>query len=884
MSVGALYGTFLTRTQVCGRIQMADKLNLPDCHAENVKAAADVQELSEKYEIRLSVRELVEFILRSGDIDNRRTVSPERAMQEGSRLHRMIQRSMGEGYSAEVPLHYVYEAEHYRIILDGRADGIIDESVTDSGMEKIGGSQISLNQYLTNGEYPQITIDEIKCVARRLERIREAVPVHLAQAKVYAYIYAKLNELPLIRIRMTYCNIETEEMKYFFHEYTWSEISGWFDGLMKEYLKWAEFEWKWSRQRRDSIKGIVFPYEYRKGQRELAAQVYRTIREKHKLFMEAPTGTGKTLSTVFPSVKAMGEDMVSKIFYLTARTITRTVASDTVELLRQQGLRLKSIILTAKEKICPFDKTECDPENCPYAKGHFDRVNDAIYACINEYDGIDRLVLSEIAQKYEVCPFELGLDVSLFCDMVICDYNYVFDPHASLKRYFADGGSGGEYVFLVDEAHNLVERGREMYSAELCKEDLLGLKRSMNAVTEKYAGGDIPKGRKKVKGVPLIFKIVRGLDRCNREMLSMKRECETFKVVDEVDKFAGYLQSLYTSVGQFLDEEENTGVREEVLEFYFKISHFLLIYEWLDDNYRIYTENRENCGFWLKLLCVNPGGCLGECMAKGRASILFSATLLPINYYKKLLGADNKDVAVYAESAFNKDRLAVFVCRDVTSRYKQRNVDTFFKIARYIYEVTESRRGNYLVFFPSYSFMSEVVGSFERHFIPLGGMECIVQSERMSEDERESFLARFSDGGIVRYSEFSGKEEGRSLIGFCVLGGIFSEGIDLKEDALIGSIIIGVGFPQICNEREIIKEYFEENGFDYAYRFPGMNKVLQAAGRVIRTENDKGVVALLDQRFTDRSYQRMFPREWTGFSVTDIRRIGVALEAFWDEM
>ena len=835
-----------------------------------------------KYEIRISVRELVEFILRSGDIDNRRGTSPEKAMQEGSRLHRMIQRSMGEGYSAEVPLHYIYEAENYRVILDGRADGIIDEGAEGGREFELGNNQITLNQYLINEEFPAITIDEIKCVNRKLERLTEAVPVHLAQAKVYAFIYAKQNGLPLIRVRMTYCNIETEELKYFFHEYTWPEIKDFFEELMEEYLKWADFEWRWNIIRQASLKELSFPYVYRKGQRELAAQVYRMIREKHKLFMEAPTGTGKTLSTVFPSLKAMGEEMVNKIFYLTARTITRTVAADTLDLLRERGLRLKSITITAKEKICPLEKAECNPESCPYAKGHFDRVNEAIFNCINEYDRIDRDVLAQAAEKYRVCPFELSLDLSLFCDMIICDYNYVFDPHVALKRYFSDGGSG-EYVFLVDEAHNLVERGRDMYSAELNKEDFLALKRTMNEVTEKYANEEIRPRKKKVKGIPLLFKIIRGLERCNREMLKLKRECESYMVIEEADTFAGTVQGLYTSIGEFLDEEENTGVREEVLEFYFKISHFLLIFEWLDENYKIYTEHRENCGFWLKLLCVNPAKRLAECMSRGRASILFSATLLPINYYKRLLGAEKDDVAVYAESAFNKDRLGVFLCRDVTSRYKQRNVDTFFKMARYIYEVTESRRGNYLVFFPSYSFMSEVYASFERHYLHLGGMECIRQAERMSEEEREGFLARFSGGGLLKIEGPAADEEPRSLIGFCVLGGIFSEGIDLKEDALIGSIIVGVGFPQICSEREIIKEFFDENGLDYAYRYPGMNKVLQAAGRVIRTEKDKGVVALLDERFLDRSYQRMFPREWTGFSVTDIRRIGEALEAFWDE-
>ena len=836
---------------------------------------------TELMEIRLSVRELVEFLLRSGDIDRRRGTSPEKLMQEGSRLHRMIQRGMGEAYRAEVPLRTSYATEHCLILLDGRADGIIDEQLATEHMEHIGGSQISLNQYLTCEEYPQITIDEIKCVQRSLRHITAPVPVHLAQAKVYAHIYASQHQLPLIRVRMTYCHIETEELKYFFEEYSASELQEWFDGLMQEYTKWAEQMWAWRKIRQSSIMTLQFPFVYRPGQRQLAAHVYKNIREGKKLYLEAPTGTGKTLSTLFPSVKSMGDEMTEKIFYLTAKTITRTVAADAIELMRQNGLRIKSLVITAREKICPLEKCDCDPEHCPCAKGHFDRINDAVFHIITNYDCLDRETIALTARQFQVCPFELSLDLSWLSDILICDYNYVFDPHASLKRFFGDN-SRGDYVFLVDEAHNLVERGREMYSAELCKEDFLTLKRTLNECVDKHAA-ETKKKNRKIKGLFLLPKLIRGLERCNRELLEYKRECEKYCLLESADTFAGALAGLNTAMGEFLDEEENTGVREEVLEFYFEIGHFLLIYERLNEDYRIYTENREKSGFWLKLLCVNPAGNLSECMGKGRASVLFSATLLPIQYYKKLLGAKEDDSAIYAESSFNKENLSVFIGKDVTSRYRQRNPHTYMRIAEYIHQITRIKEGNYLVFFPSYSFMSEVHDMFIRNFISDADCELLMQNEGMSEEEREAFLARFSTKELMNVNNLFISPVKKKLIGFCVLGGVFSEGIDLKEDALIGSIIIGVGFPGVCTEREIIKEFFGDKGFDYAYRYPGMNKVLQAAGRVIRSENDRGIVALLDERFLDRSYQRMFPREWSGFLLTDLSRITEGLSSFWGE-
>jgi len=612
----------------------------------------------------------------------------------------------------------------------------------------------------------------------------------------------------------------------------------------------------------------------------------------------------------------MGEGKGQRIFYLTAKTITRTVANDTLELLRKQMLRLKSVTLTAKDKICFIEETECNPVDCPYAKGHFDRINDAIYDLLIHEDNFSREKIEEYAARHKVCPFEMSLDMSLFADMIICDYNYLFDPHVYLKRFFSEGVRE-DYIFLIDEAHNLVDRGREMYSATLQKEEFLGLK-------------------KVVKDYDL--HIYRLLERCNKELLELKRLCDEYVCweEEEIAPFVRGVIRLSEAIDHYLEDHEDSPVRKELLEFYFKLSHFLMIHELLDDHYEIYSQyTADNC-FELKLFNVNPSKNLRECMMRGRCSVLFSATLLPIRYYKQLLGADEGDYEVYAKSVFDARRKGLFIANDVTSKYSRRTESEYYNIASYLHRIVQMRTGNYMVFFPSHAFLKKVLEVYEENFAD-EQVECLVQDEYMNEQSREEFLMRFGGGRSAREisSAFSTElpktelpktelpitelpgielsitelpmedppackenfleevihmeieyEEDRTLLGFCVLGGIFSEGIDLKKDQLIGAIIVGTGLPMVCNEREILKKYFDrqgDNGFDYAYRYPGMNKVLQAAGRVIRTAEDIGIVALLDERFLTTPYQRMFPREWREYEDVSLKEIGHYVERFWDE-
>ena len=779
--------------------------------------------------IRISVRNLVEFILREGNIDNRTGggQDPEN-MQMGSRIHRKIQRQMGSDYQAEVPLKTEIVCDGFTLKIEGRADGLIHTK-------------------------EQVMVDEIKGVLRELDRVQEPAGIHLAQAKCYASMVAEQEGVDEIGVQMTYCQMETEEVKRFQYSYRSNELKVWFDEVIRQYEKWAKFQIEWRKARNASVKGIEFPFPYRKGQRDLAVSVYRTILRKKKLFIQAPTGVGKTISTVFPAVKAVGEELGEKIFYLTAKTITRTVAEQAFETLREQNLKFKVITLTAKEKICFCEETSCNPDDCPYAKGHFDRVNDAVYELLMREDVMSREVLEAQARKHKVCPFEMALDVSTWVDGVICDYNYVFDPDARLRRFFAEGGAGG-YLFLIDEAHNLVERGRQMYSAELCKEDFLAVK--------KLVKGEAPRFAKR-------------LEACNKILLAMKKECENYKVLDNISHFGIQLMNVLSETDRYLEECVDKEVRETVLDFYFQVRSFLNIYDGLDENYVVYTEYQENGRFVLKLFCVNPAANLQKCLDKGNSAVFFSATLLPIQYYKRLLSTEKDNYAVYIDSSFDTKKRLLMNGVDVSTRYTMRSREMYQRYATYIFRVVKAKMGNYLIFFPSYRFMEDVYQEFTQLLASdEEGMELVIQQKHMDEEERENFLRAFE----------MGRE--KSLIGFGVLGGIFSEGIDLTNEKLIGTLIIGTGLPQVCNEREILKSYFDQKGlygFDYAYRYPGMNKVLQAAGRVIRTEDDRGVILLLDERFQREKGKEIFPKEWADCERCRLDIVEEKIRLFWEK-
>ena len=783
----------------------------------------------EKPRVRISVRNLVEFILRSGDLDNSSGTSGDKeAMLKGGRLHRKIQRSMKGDYQAEVSLKKESEYDDVVIQVEGRADGIF----TEDGA---------------------VYIDEIKGTYGNVQAMDIPVAVHRAQAMCYGLIWGEKEGISEIHIQMTYAHLETEETRRFREDFSIEELKGWYQKLLDAYHKWIAYSLNWKKERNASMKDLQFPFPYREGQRDIVSGVYHTVSSGKTLFVQAPTGVGKTMSAIFPSVRAIGEGKGETLFYLTAKTITGTVAQEAFHILREKGLKFKVTAITAKEKLCFQDTPECTPEKCPYAKGHFDRVNDAVYELWTTEEVYSREVIRAHAEKWHVCPFEMCLDLSIWVDGIICDYNYVFDPNVHLKRFFGENISG-DHIFLIDEAHNLVERGREMYSAGISRRSLVAL-------------------RKKIK--KRFSKLARTLDKANRQMMELEENLAETGKGYQVLSNPGVLPITFLTISgeleEILEEKElEEELRREILEFYFIVRDFLNVSELVDENYVVYTENHVEEGFRLRLFCVNPAENLGEYLKKGRSAIFFSATMFPMLYYRELLTTDRDAYGIYVQSPFPKENRRILIGSDVSSRYTRRNRAEYRKIAGYIARCVWQRPGNYMVFFPSYRLMEDVLQVYEEEF-SVDWVRCVCQTPDMTEKEREGFLEEFQE------------REG-TLVGFCVLGGIFSEGVDLTGESLIGAVIVGTGLPQIGSQREILKEYYDKKnhcGFDYAYRYPGMNKVLQAAGRVIRTKEDKGVILLLDDRFWDRDYQEIFPREWQDRTGCRLDTVEGAVETFW---
>ena len=772
--------------------------------------------------IKISIRNLVEFIMRHGSIDNRYTSSIKAI--EGIRGHQRVQKSYGDNYTAEVPLKYTLTYEDLEIMVEGRADGILIED-------------------------EKTIIDEIKTTTKDLLLIDENTnPLHWAQAKCYGYIYSMQNELDNIDIQITYYNIDTKSTRILRQSYTLKELEEFFFWLIDEYKSWAQLESDWVNKRNESIKKLKFPFEnYRPGQRELAVRVYKSITDSKKCFAQAPTGTGKTISTIFPAIKAMGEDKTSKIFYLTAKTIAREVAQNTISLMRKKDLKLKAVTITAKEKICKMDEVNCNPEYCPYANGYFDRINNSLKDILAKYNDYSKDNIEKISEEYMLCPFELSLDLTNLSDVIICDYNYVFDPRVYLKRFFDTKTT--DYTFLIDEAHNLVDRAREMYSATLNEEKFVKVKKLIS---------------KKDKRITRVIKEIQSY---------FEDKLDDLTTVDENDLVESEapleLCEILSSFIKFVDEylartnEEN----EELMDLYFDVYSFLSISDFYDKNYTtIYTKTFN--GMTIKIYCVNPQKVIEEKMKKAKSNIIFSATLIPMDYFMKMYSYDEEDFIINLKSPFDVKNRLLMIGDNVATTYNKR-FETSEDIASYIANCVQAKKGNYMVFFPSYKYMDLVFDKMKENY---PNINTSIQESNMSEEEKEEFLSMFDE------------DNKETHVGFCVLGGHFSEGIDLTNDKLIGVIIVGVGMPQIGIERDIIKDHMKDSnkGFDYAYVYPGMIKVLQAAGRCIRTDDDKGVILLLDNRYSQRRYQSLFPYEWyPNFRVRKSDDVKTLCEKFW---
>ena len=774
---------------------------------------------------KVSVRNLVEFVLRHGDLQPG-SIGASRAL-EGTKAHQYIQKISGAEYFPEVTLSYVYS----NLEIKGRADGVIKNA---SGA----------------------CIDEIKTTLLDLDLIDEGSnDLYWAQAQCYAFMYATQEGLETVETQLTYFQLETAQTKKFRKIFTKVELSEIFINLAERYLAWAYQLQEWATTRDSSIRKMEFPFgTYRPGQRDLAVAVYQTVKHSKKLFTQAPTGIGKTMGTIFPALKAMAEGLTSQLFYLTAKTITRQVAEKALtDLHKQQELAIKRLTLTAKSKLCFLSEPNCLAKDCPYAQGFYDRLRVAVEDVFKE-DAWTRQVIEDYARKHSICPFEFSLEMANWADVVICDYNYVFDPRVYLRRFFLEGG---EYTFLVDEAHNLVDRAREMFSAEVGKESWMKLKR--------LSKEDNPR-------------LTKSLTKINSALVKEKKLCiETGGSRERVEKLPP--DKLLQALKQFVKEAERFLKSNELpfawhelfIDHYFQALNFIRTSESYDSRYVTYWQSTRD-DFRVKLFCLDPAVRLKEALGRGRSAVLFSATLSPMDYYMNILGGEKTSYKLKLASPFPPENLCLFIQNRISTKYKQR-VQSYSLVAEAINTAISHKKGNYFVYFPSYAYLNEIYVRFREQNQQVG---VICQTSGMPEEAREEFLANFATN------------PGQTLIGFALMGGIFGEGIDLIGDRLSGVIIVGVGLPQIGLEREIIRSYYESasgQGFEFAYMFPGFNKVLQAVGRVIRTENDRGVVLLIDERFSQSAYKKLFPQEWKDVRfVSNADSIRTMMEKFWTDV
>ena len=786
--------------------------------------------------IHLPIRQLVEFLLRTGSIDSRFT-GFDRA-NEGARIHRRLQKAAGEGYAAEVFLTAEREMDGIAFALEGRADGIFtDEAGT-------------------------IVIDEIKTTAIPTEEMQEDMnPCHWAQGMVYGAIYAQQNGLEQLDVRLTYYQIDTDEITRYTRHFTAGELEEFLCGLLRQYVPWAQRQLTWADARSASLQALRFPFPaYRPGQRALAGEIYRACaagKTEHKggtrLFCQAPTGIGKTMSALFPALKAIGEGKGEKLFYLTARNTTQAAAEDALQRLHAgaPGLALRSVTLTAKEKACLCKDTDghpsCLPEVCPYAKGYFDRVKDALASLLDGTPQFSRAALEETARQFTVCPFELGLDLSAWCDVVIGDYNYLFDPVVRLHRFF---DSAGDWLFLIDEAHNLPDRARAMYSAQFSKSSLTEAKRALG------------KGKSPLKAA---------LTRADKAFLETRKQTAeqggTAFLQELPAELLKPLHALQAPLQDWLEQNPDAEAHAQLLDLYFAVQDITRAAERYDEHF-VTQLSAYGSDLTLQLLCLDPSAFVDASLACGRAAALFSATLTPPGYYRSVLGCPDAR-AVALESPFPQEHLGLYCLPGISTRYKDREA-SIPAVSDALAALAGGKVGNYLAFFPSYAYLRAVWEDFSARY---PAIPTLVQESGLDDGARAAFLARFAP------------DPAQTLLGFGVMGGIFGEGVDLVGDRLIGCAIVGVGLPQVNPRQEILRRYYDEHsgsGFDYAYRYPGMNKVLQAAGRVIRTAEDKGVVLLLDDRFARSEYTRLFPRHWRHLKyLNGTEQLKEELATFW---
>ena len=761
---------------------------------------------------QVSARALAEFALEKGDL------FPGGAgwqrMKEGVRGHQALQALLPFNWQPEAPVSRDIAIDGDVLRVHGRADAAF-----------IGPDEVR--------------VLEIKTTTRDPMRIlKYDYPVHWAQAEIYAALFCMNVGAGTAEVRLTYARMDGRT-NTFSQDYEADELIRRLMAFAVPYMAWIRAVDTRREQSRATLDRLPFPYDgYREGQKDMALATYRAMKRHHSALIEAPTGIGKTAAALFGALRALGKGHVTAIFYLTARTTGRRAAEDALERMREDAISLRSVTITAKEKCCLLGKPDC--MGCPYALGYYDRRRAALKEALY-IQRLDAEAIRELALEHELCPFELSLDMSETADVVICDYNYAFDPRVRIRRYF-EGRSGAG--LLVDEAHNLADRAREMLSAEISGARLKALRQKIAS----FEGTDSLMAQ-------LMGELLKAL-RCPEDA--------------SPEALAEPPEAIMKAVKAFVEPAaEMQSAEPDVREFLFDAQWFMTVSKrFREEDYRAMLLPGE--GLWtLRLWCYDPSRHLRRTLERVGGAALFSATLAPMSFYAAQLGADGAgDTALQLESPFPRENLKV-LCLPVSVSLRDRE-RTAHAVCQVIHAMAEAKTGNYIACFPSYAYMNLIYRHY-RMLWPCDDVAC--QQSAMSEASRAAFIERFRP------------EPGRSLVGFIVLGGVFAEGVDLPGDRLSGAAIVSTGMPQLSFERETLRELMDDaddGGTDAAYTYPGLRRVLQAAGRVIRTERDRGVVILMDTRYRQEKYAELFPPHWDVQGVKKLSDLNAQLKAFWD--
>ena len=772
--------------------------------------------------VSVSVGQLVDTC-RRGDINFR--FSARSSAIEGIRGHQQVQRSRPQGYLAEQTVSIALKTAGFDLEVGGRIDGTWYDPTR-----------------------ALFCVEEIKTLRVDIEDIPQGVlDSYWLQVQLYGYIAGNHAGLDRIMLRLCFYHLDKKTETVLERVNDIQDLAAIFFDTIGFFSTILGRRQEWVAARNASMRDLKFPYgEFRQGQRDMAVSVYRAVADDQQLIIEAPTGIGKTMATLYPSVKALESSTASRVFYLSAKTSTQSLAQQALKELTVAGGSLRSIVITSKKKTCFSPGRPCHPDHCEYAKGYYDQVQETIDRMLEETEHFDRSTIECGARRDRICPFELSLDLSRSCDAIIADYNYVFDPVVYLRRFF--DANNKDSVALVDEAHNLVDRGRDMFSSEVFKESYLEIAR-----TSKHIAPAIMKAAQKVNRAFLNYK------RRHKNELETHGHITGYEIPESI---VSAMQTFCSNAEEELRKETYGSFRDELLDCYFESLRFLRTAENFDVDYAVLFQ-REFKKHSLKLYCIDPSRQLGEGFDRLASTICFSATMQPADYFRRMLGASDAASWYRLASPFNTTYLQVSVAGYIDTSYKGRN-QSLTDLVELIQCVITARRGNYLVFFPSYDYLRSAVQEFENHFPELS---LLVQQRKMSDEERQNFLRAFEDGGEV--------------CGFAVMGGAFSEGVDLKGNRLIGAVVVGVGLPQIGIERNLIRNHFSETGFEYAYQYPGLVRVLQTAGRVIRDEEDRGVIFLVDKRYRERRYLDLLPSQWSPSLCENTSEIAANLESFW---